>query len=469
MSDALDLPNWRYIDKRQDDLGTEIHAEYTIDPDFCLKCGVVGNLYKHGTTNTTYLDCPMWGRPARLLVKARRYKCRDCSGTFLQPLGGIDAARRMTLRALEYIQQQSLRDTFQRVSEHLGCDEKTVRNVANEYIEVKDDGYKPFLPEWIGLDETHLNKVMRAIITDVGARKPVDLLPDREKPTLRRWFSQFKDRSHVKGLAIDMWAPYRDVAGELFPNLPVVIDKFHVVKMANGAVEKTRIRLGKAQGKKVNLAWKRSKALIRMRHRDLNDKQRFNLDMWLDNEPEMAAAYQLKERLFDIYDKPKAEAIADYDSFADDVPASLKADFHELTRAMKNWRKEILNYFDHPITNAYTEALNGVTKVANRMGRGYSFEVIRARLLFNDRKPSARQLRAQRAAQPVVVEKPLLRCSYCFGLFPNYEMQQLDVEHFRPKNTLVPFPPDELLIVCHLCNIRVPHFHGSPEETNSTG
>lgn len=418
MTDILDLPDWRYIDKRQDELGHELHVEYTIDPDFCLKCGVVGNLYKHGTTNTTYLDCPMWGRPARLLAKVRRYKCRDCGGTFLQPLGGIDAARRMTLRALAYIQQQSLRDTFQRVSEHLGCDEKTVRNVANEFIEVKDDSYKPYLPEWIGLDETHLNKVMRAIITDVGARRPVDMLADREKPTLRRWFGQFRDRCHVKGLAIDMWAPYRDVAGELFPNLPVVIDKFHVVKMANASVERARIRLGKAYGPKVNLAWKRSKALIRMRYRDLTVKQRFNLDMWLDNEPEMAQAYRLKERLFDIYDKPKDEAIADYDSYASDVPSSLKADFHELTRAMKNWRKEILNYFDYPITNAYTEGLNGVAKVMSRMGRGYSFEVIRARVLFNDRKPSARQLRAQRAAE----SKTLYRCACCYGLFPPAEM-----------------------------------------------
>lgn len=454
MTDILDLPDWRCLDKRQDDAGTELHVEYTIDPDFCLKCGVVGNLYKHGFTNTSYLDCPMWGRPVRLLAKVRRYKCQDCSGTFLQPLGAIDAARRMTIRALEYIQQQSMRDTFQRVSEHLGCDEKTVRNVANEYIEGKDDGYRPYLPEWIGLDETHLNKVMRAIITDVKARKPIDMLPDRDKPTLRRWFGQFRDRSHVKGLAIDMWAPYRDVAAELFPNLPVVIDKFHVVKMANSCVERSRIRLGKAQGKKVNLAWKRSKALIRMRHRDLNDKQRFNLDMWLDNEPDMAAAYRLKERLFDIYDKPKADAIRDYDSFADDVPASLKADFHELTRAMKNWRKEILNYFDHPITNAYTESLNGVAKVANRMGRGYSFEVIRARILFNDRKPSARQLRAQRAAQPAAAQETMRCCDLCKGLFYVAEVETFSLEHFLPKDKSLPLKYPEMLVVCNLCNSR---------------
>lgn len=49
---------------------------------------------------------------------------------------------------------------------------------------------------------------------------------------------------------------------------------------------------------------------------------------------------------------------------------------------MRNWRTEILAFFDHPITNGYTEALNGATKVINRMGRGYSFEVLRGRVLF---------------------------------------------------------------------------------------
>ncbi len=35
------------------------------------------------------------------------------------------------------------------------------------------------------------------------------------------------------------------------------------------------------------------------------------------------------------------------------------------------------------MTNAYTEALNGLIKVTNRVGRGYSFEVIRAKMLYD--------------------------------------------------------------------------------------
>lgn len=41
-------------------------------------------------------------------------------------------------------------------------------------------------------------------------------------------------------------------------------------------------------------------------------------------------------------------------------------------------------YFDHHITNAYTESLNGLIRVMNRLSRGYFFEALRAKILFTE-------------------------------------------------------------------------------------
>jgi len=46
--------------------------------------------------------------------------------------------------------------------------------------------------------------------------------------------------------------------------------------------------------------------------------------------------------------------------------------FSDLVRATGNWHKEIFNYFDHPITNAYTVSQNNLIRVMNKIGRGYS-------------------------------------------------------------------------------------------------
>jgi hypothetical protein len=54
--------------------------------------------------------------------------------------------------------------------------------------------------------------------------------------------------------------------------------------------------------------------------------------------------------------------------------------------------------------NAYTEAMNGVAKAMNHIGRGYSFEAIRAKVLFGKakhlKKPKAFTGDFQCVAQP---------------------------------------------------------------------
>lgn len=49
--------------------------------------------------------------------------------------------------------------------------------------------------------------------------------------------------------------------------------------------------------------------------------------------------------------------------------------FKDLLRASHNWQNEIFNYYEHVVTNAYTESVNRLARDINRMGRGYSFEV----------------------------------------------------------------------------------------------
>ena len=250
----------------------------------------------------------------------------------------------------------------------------------------------------------------------------IEMLPGREKVAVGAWLARFPDRSAVKGVAIDMWPPYRDLAREMFPGVPVVVDKFHIVRKANRCMDKVRIRLGKAKPKGLRIHGKRSRHVLNKSPGRLNDQQRFTRDLWLENEPEMKAAYELKEAFYRIFTLPKAEAIAAYDAFPSTVPASLKAEFRELLTPMRNWRTEILAYFDYPITNGYTEAVNGVAKLVNRAGTGYSFPVLRARMLF--RQPVGRNWREApwRPIRPpnwVSLHDPTRyrACQSCGGLF----------------------------------------------------
>ncbi len=161
MTDILDLDGWTVLSKRRADHKYELEAEYTVQPTACQKCGVVGRLYRHGTKETSYLDSPIRGHATRILARVQRYKCRDCGETFLQPLAGIQEDRRMTERCATYIKEQCLRDTFTSIADHIGCDDRTVRNLAGEHIATLEAAYKPALPAWLGIDETQIDGKMR--------------------------------------------------------------------------------------------------------------------------------------------------------------------------------------------------------------------------------------------------------------------------------------------------------------------
>lgn len=468
-TDILDLPGWTVLAKRLEDREYELEAEYTVKPTACQKCGVLDRLYRHGTKDTIYRDSPIRGHATRILARVQRYKCRECGETFLQPLAGIQEDRRMTARCAEYIKQQCLRDTFTSIADHIGCDDRTVRNLAGEYIASLDAAYKPALPAWLGIDETQIDGKMRCVLTDIGGRRPIEMLADRDKGTLTTWLYRHKERKHVQGVAIDMWRPYRDVAGTIFPGVPVVIDKFHVVRMANYCMERVRIRLAKSRTKEVRRDWMRSKAILNKREGTLTEKQTFNLRMWLDNEPELADAYRLKESFYGIYAMKKPEALAAYDAFKGDVPQALKGDFKVLLTAMRNWRPEITAYFDHPISNAYTEALNGVAKTINRAGRGYSFEVLRARLLFGTQpripppqEPTTMTRVDQSSQRAFLLKTSDGRCESCQGVFP---IVSLEV-HLTPA--VVPGEHRKGMLVCPACHGRFHTGQLGSEVTHST-
>lgn len=436
MTDILDLEGWNVIDKTVEGGEYLIEAEYAVPPTACTKCGVINHWYNWGPKPITIRDSPIRGRPVRIIAKAKRYKCRACNGTFIQPLGGLHPDTRMTARCVEFIEEQCLRDTFIRIAEHVGCDDRTVRDIAHAHIDRLNASYRPWLPEWLGIDETMIDGKQRCVITDVVNRVPIDMLPDRDLPTVTQWLYQFRERNVVKGLAIDMWRPYKTAAHAVFPGLPVIIDKFHLVRMANTAMDNVRISMAKDQAKVVGRDWMRRKVLLRLRYKNLDVDGRYNLDMWLDNEPELAIAYRLKESFYDIYDSASNEDAAKrLDDWRASVPAGMrktKKDFKPLMTCTANWREEMLAYFDHPISNGYTEALNGVAKVINRAGRGYSFKVLRARLLFRKQQRQQECDMSQMVALPIDDRTAMLRyfismehentCVSCGGKFPDEDM-----------------------------------------------
>ncbi len=58
-------------------------------------------------------------------------------------------------------------------------------------------------------------------------------------------------------------------------------------------------------------------------------------------------------------------------SLEERIPNDSLIEFKELLHILTNWREEILNYFDYPITNGFVEGKNNRIKTIKRMAYGY--------------------------------------------------------------------------------------------------
>jgi len=183
---------------------------------------------------------------------------------------------------------------------------------------------------------------------------------------------------------MDMWNPYRDAVYEVNPEAIIIVDKFHVVKMCNEALEKIRRHINATIDKKKRSALRNSKYLLLRNMEDLSLDQQGKLMVLFDAYPAFKDSYYLKEEFRSIYDaKSKADAVLKYENWK--LSAKGYPDFVVIAETVDNWHREIFNYFNFRYTNALTESLNKIINEIDNKGRGYTFEILRAKLLYGTR------------------------------------------------------------------------------------
>lgn len=379
----LNLPDWKILDSKDSENDYLIIAEYTQLPFHCLKCHFFAGLKKHGRKPVLFLDLPAHGKRVGIEVQRQRYKCDQCKGTFFQALPDMHEKYMMTNRLVEYIEKRCLRKKFTEVSDDVGAEEKTIRSIFKTYAARLDKERGPLAtPTLLGIDELKIGGRYRCIFTDVKERRLFDLITRRTKAAVSTFITKNLIRSKVEVVCMDMWAGYKEVVQEVLPGTKIVVDKFHIVRMGNDALNTVRKSLRESLTDKQRRQLKNDRFILLTRKKKLEPKDHLILEVWLDRFPNLKTAYELKESFFNIWDSDnKEDAIKQYDEWKKSIPTEAKPAFSSLTTAMTNWREEVFSYFDYRITNAYTESVNGLAKAINREGRGYTFSVIRTKML----------------------------------------------------------------------------------------
>lgn len=138
-----------------------------------MLCGSA-NLIGHGQRVQQVMDFPHQSRYTCIHLTRKRYRCKECCGTFFHPLAWLDDDHLATKRFVDKIAELALERSFSALSREYGINEKTVRNIF--YGRYKDDidTTKFTQPEYMGIDEIDVAGGARGVVTNLSNNTAID-------------------------------------------------------------------------------------------------------------------------------------------------------------------------------------------------------------------------------------------------------------------------------------------------------
>lgn len=435
MENVLNLPLFTVLAVEEIAHDYHIDAETTNPPKTCSDCGS-DNIVGGGRQEILIKDLPMHGKRVGIYVKARRIHCRSCGKTITEKLPHVVEGQRMTDRLYTWLARESVDKTFTSLAKDVGVSEGTVRQIFNSHVQSLENQVVFETPEWMGIDEIHIIRKPRLVVSDIANNTIVDMLCDRSKTFVVNYLVRLPNRHGIKCVTMDMWRPYKEAVNGVLPNAFIVADKFHVLRMAQNSLDVVRKGVREGLTPKQRRGLMKDRFLLLKRESELNPLERFSLESWTRNFPVLGEAYRAKESFFAIYDAmtiPEAKAL--YRKWENGLSTPVREAYMPLITAVGNWETEIFAHFDHPVTNAYTESLNNLIRAINRCGRGYSFEALRAKILFSKG--------THKVVVPPFKRKPVVRESRDISTFSRMAYFSLGDE----PSTETPPPPKNYGVV----------------------
>lgn len=363
-----------------------IEVELEQQPECCPCCGA-SRLHSKGRYERRVRHLDLCGRPTRLWVHCRRYRCCGCGRTFVPRLPGIRPGYHSSEPLREQLYEQhhdGICAATLAWRRRIGS--ATVGRIYAQYTERKArERLSLRCPAILGLDEHSLHRHQRFATTfcDLKNRRVFDISPGKSESDLQGFLSRLRGRDAVRIVCIDLSTSYRALVQRWFPRAMIVADRFHVVRVV------MRHLLGIARQICPQLAWKRSWLnLLRTRGHRLDPDQRSRLAAVFRQQPALEPIYQLKEQLCTLLclrSQTKAQCrplVAQLLHFIELLRNSGFELAGTLARTLSNWSQEIARMWRFTRNNAITEGFHRKMKLIQRRAYGFrNFNNYRLRVL----------------------------------------------------------------------------------------
>jgi len=369
-------------------------------PSFCPSCGVVFDekFEKHGFILSNIIIPDVSGYKAILRLHKQRYLCKHCHKAFtltsnITNYGCFISNLTKHKIALDLTKKRSEVD----IALDNGVSPNTVERVMDSYYDTIKL-YKHYLPEVLSFDEFKSVKsadgAMSFHMCDGITGQTIDIVEDRRLDNLIKYFFyyDYKARSRVKFITIDMYSPYISLIKKMFPNAKIIIDKFHLTQLISRSLNKTRIRV-------MNKDKKNHRKLKRYWRLILKDRDELDFSKWKKYTCFNSLMTQVDVVNYLI--NTNEELKQTYLIYQEILYSFKKKDFKKLKQTLSNANSKISNYmktsiktlleflpyikntFENEYHNGFIEGNNNFIKVIKRIAFGFrSFKRFKARIMI---------------------------------------------------------------------------------------
>jgi transposase len=389
-------PGFVVLDITDDGIEVVVSVETVPGLVGCPACGVVAR--SKDRRWVTLRDAPTAGRPVTVRWRKRIWQCREpaCEvNTWTEQRPEFARPRALlTERAGVWATDrvQALEATPASLARQLGVRWPTVWAAVERHRRARvEDPERVGVTAQVGFDETVMSPARRhrrrrfvTAAVDVQDGQIIDVFDGRDRVDLDNWLSRQPAQwlAGVEVVSVDPHEGYRSaiVGSQLLGEVTVVVDAFHIVRLANAAVTKCRQRV--QQETLQHRGWKGDplygiRKLLVMAAERLDDTGWVRLRTALaDGDPDgqVRDTWVAKEYVRDIYltnDPGQAEEALDRAIAWCRDPDS-GPELRTLVKTLTRWRTEILARHTTGASNGRVEAANLLIKHVKRSGRGFA-------------------------------------------------------------------------------------------------
>jgi transposase len=229
----------------------------------------------------------------------------------------------------------------------------------------------------LGVDEISYCKGRKfaTIVYDLKRARVVWIGKGKGRETIDQFFREALSsgqRARVRWASCDMSRTYIEAIKAHCPNATLVIDRFHVVKALNEALDEVRKEQWRELGKDERKAIKGLRWLLARHSRNRTPEHTRTLHQLRKANRRIHRAWVLKDEFEQFWDFPcPTQARQFLQRWMTSVLRSRLPSMAKFVRTLRNHLDNIITFIEHPLTNAVGEGLNRVIKIVKNRASGF--------------------------------------------------------------------------------------------------